>query len=485
MPFISYAQNYEDVILWRALRDVENGFYVDVGAADPTELSVTRAFYDRGWSGINIEPTEPYFSELQAERPRDVNLRVLAGSRAGVRILHVIKGTGLSTIDDNFAARQVKAGFASCDVVAPQLELNQILQLRAAQPIQFLKVDVEGAEAEVLAGIDLKRFRPWIILLEATKPLSQEPTRQNWEGLLLRGGYDFAYFDGLNCFYVATERAALKEKLALPPNVFDDFVSFSQVRLQNELAQQTQQAAELSKAREADGEAIMRLENEVARLASEFDRFKSREIDGNKSRLAYGEAIMRLDNEVAQLANEFDGLKSREIDGIKLRLVDGEAIMRLEKEVAQFICEIESFKTKIAVAESRAQYIFDRSLLEKLLFRADGRPVKPLRRLLFHTSGAPRRSLRILVLHKNGTPRSAFAHWMGSAEHLAFRNAVNPPSRQVTERAGPATITERAHPATTAEQDNHPASPRERYFLTRLLGERSEDTTGHQQSGNV
>jgi hypothetical protein len=55
---LNYAQNYEYVILWRAFRDLQRGFYVDVGAADPETLSVTQAFYERGWSGINMEPLE-------------------------------------------------------------------------------------------------------------------------------------------------------------------------------------------------------------------------------------------------------------------------------------------------------------------------------------------------------------------------------------------------------------------------------------------
>ena len=53
MRFISYAQNYEDVMLWRALQHIENGFYIDVGAAWPDVDSVTKAFYDKGWRGIN------------------------------------------------------------------------------------------------------------------------------------------------------------------------------------------------------------------------------------------------------------------------------------------------------------------------------------------------------------------------------------------------------------------------------------------------
>lgn len=64
MGIISYAQNYEDVILWRALGGLEDGFYLDVGANDPEELSVTKWFYDQGWHGINLEPSEEYYQLL-------------------------------------------------------------------------------------------------------------------------------------------------------------------------------------------------------------------------------------------------------------------------------------------------------------------------------------------------------------------------------------------------------------------------------------
>jgi peptide methionine sulfoxide reductase MsrB len=58
---ISYAQNFEDIILWRALKNIKNGFYVDVGAGDPVNHSVTKWFYDQGWSGVNIKPNEQDF----------------------------------------------------------------------------------------------------------------------------------------------------------------------------------------------------------------------------------------------------------------------------------------------------------------------------------------------------------------------------------------------------------------------------------------
>jgi FkbM family methyltransferase len=233
MPFISYAQNYEDVILWRALHDVEKGFYVDVGAADPTELSVTRAFYDRGWSGINVEPLDEYFEKLKQARPRDTNLKVAAGREAGIRSLHTFAGTGLSTFNPEIAARHESAGWKVSKTVVPVLTLAKILEDCAPSTIHFLKIDVEGAEAEVLQGLNLSRVRPWIILTEATEPFSTESTRDEWEHFVIGQGYEFAYFDGLNCFYVAAEVSRLKEKLTVPPNFFDNFVRWSEVVTRN------------------------------------------------------------------------------------------------------------------------------------------------------------------------------------------------------------------------------------------------------------
>jgi len=79
MPFISYAQNLEDVMHYRALRDVKRGFYVDVGANSPDQHSVTRTLYERGWRGINIEPATGFHEQLVAARPDDINLAVAVG----------------------------------------------------------------------------------------------------------------------------------------------------------------------------------------------------------------------------------------------------------------------------------------------------------------------------------------------------------------------------------------------------------------------
>ncbi len=229
--FVSYAQNFEDVMLWRALKHVERGFYVDIGAGSPDELSVTKAFYDRGWRGINVEPYAGYHRQLLVSRPRDINLRVAVGDRAGDVTMHVVGDTGLSTLDGSEAKKRLHEGYSVVDDVVSLRRLAAIWAQHVPQdqPVHFLKVDVEGSERAVLQGGDWNICRPWIVVVEATKPMTQEPSYQDWEGVLTGAGYGFVYGDGLNRFYVAAERDELRPAFAYPPNVFDDFVRASEV----------------------------------------------------------------------------------------------------------------------------------------------------------------------------------------------------------------------------------------------------------------
>lgn len=230
MTFVSFAQNFEDVMLWRALKHVRHGFYIDVGAFDPDFDSVTHAFYAAGWSGINIEPTRLGHDRLARHRPRDINLDVAIGEAEGVADFYDILETGLSTLDAEQARLHGQAGFAMRREEVRVTTLAAVCQLHAPQSIHFLKLDCEGSERAALSGADFTRHRPWIVVVEATRPNTQEVSHQEWEPLLLDAGYSFVWFDGLNRFYVAAEHlAALAPSFTAPPNVFDGFVRHDQL----------------------------------------------------------------------------------------------------------------------------------------------------------------------------------------------------------------------------------------------------------------
>ncbi|HET7097813.1 MAG TPA: FkbM family methyltransferase [Casimicrobiaceae bacterium] len=220
-------------MLWRALRDVENGYYIDVGAHDPERNSVTRAFYERGWSGINIEPVGAHFEQLQRVRTRDVNLRLVLTATTGEHEFFEIPDSGLSTLDSGVATRHRMSGKS---VVAAQVRarlLRDVWSDFVKRDVHFLKIDVEGGELEVLAGADFVRQRPWIVVVEATAPLTRIPTHQKWEHFLAAADYLFAYFDGLNRYYVASERSSLVPALVGPPGRTDDFVRAAELVARN------------------------------------------------------------------------------------------------------------------------------------------------------------------------------------------------------------------------------------------------------------
>lgn len=221
MSFVSYAQNFEDVMLWRALKHVENGTYVDVGAQHPTIDSVSKAFYLHGWRGIHIEPVQQYAELLRDDRPDEIVLQVALGETDGVLALNVIPETGLSTAIDQYAQAHHEHGFATRQVHVPMLTLKTALPMLAGRDVHWLKIDVEGFEAQVLKGWDSSTLRPWIMVVEATVPGSAQRDYETWDPIIQEAGYRFVYFDGLNRFYVADEHAELVAAFSAPPNVFD------------------------------------------------------------------------------------------------------------------------------------------------------------------------------------------------------------------------------------------------------------------------
>ena len=219
---ISYAQNAEDVVLARALPS-ESGFYVDVGAGHPEIASVTKHFYDLGWHGINIEPRGDAIALLEEERPRDLNLQLAAGAFDGTIELHVVEGDpDLSTIDGGDLEYLRERGFGYSSETVPVRTLDRLLDEHGVTTIDFLKIDVEGSEGDVLSGIDLTRWLPRVVVIECVKPWSSERNDESWRSILESQGYREACFDGINLFFAQADDEATQALLA-PASVLDDF----------------------------------------------------------------------------------------------------------------------------------------------------------------------------------------------------------------------------------------------------------------------
>ncbi len=227
MTMISYAQNFEDVILNRIFNDIKQGFYIDVGANDPVIDSVTKHFYDSGWTGINIEPVAEHFQALQIQRPNDINLQVAISLEEGKLEFWESEVRGWSTASPERIALHKQQNEKGTINQVESSTLTKVCEQYAKDDIHFLKVDVEGFEKAVIESNDWSRFRPWVVVVEATLPNSQIESFAEWESILLEADYQFTYADGLNRFYLAKEHDYLSERLRYPPNVFDQFSMFS------------------------------------------------------------------------------------------------------------------------------------------------------------------------------------------------------------------------------------------------------------------
>jgi FkbM family methyltransferase len=283
-PFVSYAQNGEDVVLARALRpDDHEGFYVDIGAGHPTVDSVTAAFSQRGWRGINVEPLVEEHAMLTAARPRDVNLNVAVGPVSGV--VKLFEGPpenrGSSTTVPELAEgyRSLGQEFVSRDVRVRTLA--QIADEHVTGAVDFLKVDVEGLEHDVLVSADWEWFRPRVIVVEATVPNSQVLSHHSWEPILTDAGYSFTLFDGLNRFYARDDCPELLEALAVPANHFDHYVVHPWVeRIETAETRATELHHELD-----------RVHAEAARISRHARMTESRALAGEGALAELGDAL--------------------------------------------------------------------------------------------------------------------------------------------------------------------------------------------------
>jgi FkbM family methyltransferase len=259
---MSYSQNQEDVLLDSALHDVPFGFYVDVGAAHPVTDSVTKYFYDLGWNGINIEPVRESFNDMVTSRPRDINLNYAIGAKNQTTKIYKSMVPGRHSLNSDYAAH---LGKSKEEQLIEQKTLTSALDENVLpnQIIHFLKIDVEGYEKEVLDGLDLLKYRPWIIVVESLNPVTLEDESKYWEVALLKSNYIFAHFDGLNKYYLEREQSHRERYLVRVNVLLSNFSYPNKHSLVDEVKSNESRIKELQDEVKSNESRIKELQDEV------------------------------------------------------------------------------------------------------------------------------------------------------------------------------------------------------------------------------
>ena len=324
----SYAQNREDVILNRVFRDVKDGFYIDIGAYHPIIASVTNTFYDRGWSGVNVEPGS-VFEELERARPRDVNLKAAVVDHDGeISFLESPQDPGTSQVlleDQTDTVGKVQR--------IPAITLDSLVAKYAkGRTINFLKIDAEGSEAAIIRSTNWKNVRPQVLVIEATAAWSNRLVNQVWEPTLLANEYIRVFFDGINLYYLRSEDKALRSHFKIPVNVLDNYVVFdpaaAHARVEN-----GQLVESLRQRSEENATLVERLAAANAKsdhLAASLDLSRS-----EVSRLIFRTAeVQRSANSLAARSGQYDNLITN------LRDPSGPRALRLVLPLARIIRRI-------------------------------------------------------------------------------------------------------------------------------------------------
>ncbi len=168
----SYAQEGEDMILWYLFENRTSGFYVDVGAHHPARFSNTYFLYQRGWRGINIDAMPGSMKLFDRYRPLDINLEQAVSEIPGELTYYLFNEPALNGFDARLSRERDAQSTNAYRIVSTRKlktkRLDAILDefLPEGQSIDFLSIDVEGLDMEVLRSSNWKRYCPQIVLIE-------------------------------------------------------------------------------------------------------------------------------------------------------------------------------------------------------------------------------------------------------------------------------------------------------------------------------
>ena len=165
----SYSQAGEDLLIDKILGFKKKGFYIDIGASDPNRFNNTKRFYLKGWNGINIEPNIKSFKKIKKFRSRDINLNIgLGKNNNGLMNFFIFFPQMLSTFNKKVANDYIKKGFKIVKKIKVEIKsLTEILTTYLNnREIDFLSIDTEGNDLEILKSNDWNKYRPKVICVE-------------------------------------------------------------------------------------------------------------------------------------------------------------------------------------------------------------------------------------------------------------------------------------------------------------------------------
>ena len=203
------SPNNESRLVWEFFQQSLGGVYVEVGANHPVLGNQTWFLEQQGWSGVLIEPNPKLFQLLGEHRPRSRAVQAAVGAKNGevdlLLGLDDLHSTLAPVLGDPLSGEKVRV---------PLRTLDSILAEAGVAAVDFLSIDVEGMELQVLQGLNLEKFAPKLILIEEHR----RDYAKHYH--LRRQGYRLVRRTGRNNWYVPPDSAATVGSLNTPTEAF-------------------------------------------------------------------------------------------------------------------------------------------------------------------------------------------------------------------------------------------------------------------------
>lgn len=189
---ITYSQEGEDLVLNDLLENKKAGRYVDVGAFDPWKFSNTASFYKKGWRGLNVDARPGFKTLFDKHRPEDLNIECLVGAKKNFIKFYLFDEPALNTIcRDRVDHLEKSTTYRLKEIIlVPSRSLEDLLQTFGEHTIDFMSIDVEGAELNVLQSGNWKKYRPKYLVLEILDTSYSQLSKNPCIRFMKKNGYE-------------------------------------------------------------------------------------------------------------------------------------------------------------------------------------------------------------------------------------------------------------------------------------------------------
>ena len=197
-PSSHYGEFGEDIFVSRLFKDFKKGRYIDVGCYHPFKGSLTAKLYEKGWNGVNIDLSQTTIDLFNISRKKDINLNIAVTNFDGETFYY-------ENSPINQQNSLIKSNEQQLKVKIKCSTLNSILKQNNIDSFDYLNIDVEGSEMEVIEGIDFDKFNPRLITIENNDLLLEDYFKSKVYELLIKNGYVLINKIGVTNFFIKNE----------------------------------------------------------------------------------------------------------------------------------------------------------------------------------------------------------------------------------------------------------------------------------------